>query len=687
MPAAVDQFLGDVAQQLADFPSSAGTKAARSYAEEHLVLYATGSKERPSLSLYDAGEGQLQADFPSTFCSLIHGANGGSYKGAIPFVQGRFNMGSSGALPFCSERHKLQLILSRVPPSIIGTDSHEWAFTVLCFFPSSQDPSWHYLVGPDGEVLTAGTDALPLLPKKNAASGVVSPPREWKVGFGTLVKMYEYKAPRSNICGELFRKIESYMLRPPLPLRLVECRHEYKAHVMRATVYDRLSVWGKDKLEPGFENGASLSVELDSTGESIPVDVRVFKSTTGSGKTKSDAQHPLTGMCALINGQSHARRDTQFFKTKAVDKEHIAGSMLVLLDCSGLGQASRNALFMSNREIFRQDPLLEDLFKKIQRELKNHDALIALNQQRYEEKVKNAVDDEDGLKALESLLSQDKDLAELFGTNLPGSVAGKSGKKTPGTTSITPAKKFEGSAYPTFFARADKTTSAAAEIEPGGTTRVSFLTDVENSYFSRWKHRGKETRTGAIVPTSNLFNGRYTLTYTADKKAAVGSTLSSHVVITDNNGSGPFALDVQLTVIAAKPKPKPKANKPPKKQSYQSHSRPSVREMAKDPSDNPIEIEAIPNSERLQLILNTESELLQHAKDMRPPEEEAAVTFVFKYGLALATMSLIEAAKKTPEWAEDQAACRERIEITAAGLARVIVPMCLSLPKNLPKSK
>jgi hypothetical protein len=56
MPAAVDQFLGDVAQQLADFPSSAGTKAARSYAEEHLVLYATGSKERPSLSLYDAGE-------------------------------------------------------------------------------------------------------------------------------------------------------------------------------------------------------------------------------------------------------------------------------------------------------------------------------------------------------------------------------------------------------------------------------------------------------------------------------------------------------------------------------------------------------------------------------------------------------------------------------------------------------
>ena len=68
---------------------------------------------------------------------------------------------------------------------------------------------------------------------------------------------------------------------------------------------------------------------------------------------------------ALINGQSHARRDTQFFKGKAVDKEHIGGSMLVTLDCSELSQTSRNALFMSNREIFREDPLLTELFKKL----------------------------------------------------------------------------------------------------------------------------------------------------------------------------------------------------------------------------------------------------------------------------------------------------------------------------------
>ena len=44
--------------------------------------------------------------------------------------------------------------------------------------------------------------------------------------------------------------------------------------------------------------------------------------------------------------------------------------MLVTLDCSDLGQTSRNALFMSNRETFREDPLLTELFKKLQNELR-----------------------------------------------------------------------------------------------------------------------------------------------------------------------------------------------------------------------------------------------------------------------------------------------------------------------------
>lgn len=248
-------------------------------------------------------------------------------------------MGGTGVLPFCSEKFKLQLIVSRVPADVAGTTHHEWAFTVFCFFASKQDPSWKYLVGPDGAVLTAGSAPLGLVPKLGAKSGEVCPPRERKVESGTLIKMYEYKAARSNICGERFKKLQEYLLRPALPLRMIECRPEYKANVMGVNVWDRLGTWAKDRLEDGFEEGASVSIKLD-TGETIPAEIRVFK----AAKNMDDEEdQPQTGLRALINGQSHAKRDAQFFRTKAVDKEHIAGRMLVILDCTDLGQDSRNA--------------------------------------------------------------------------------------------------------------------------------------------------------------------------------------------------------------------------------------------------------------------------------------------------------------------------------------------------------
>lgn len=689
MSAAVDRFLGDKVDYFANamFDGSA-RDTLRRYAEEHLVLYATGSKARPSLSLYDNGEGQLAKDFPGTFCSLIHGSGGGSYKGAIPFVQGRFNMGSSGVLPFCSEKHKLQLIVSRVPLDIAGGNLHEWAYTVICFFPSNQDPSWHYLVGPDGAILTAGTEPLGLTPRVGTKSGEVTLPRERKVPSGTLVKMYDFKAPRSNVCGELFRKVEEFMLRPSLPIRIVECRPEYQANVMRVTVWDRLSAWAKDKLEPGFENGASVTVQLE-TGESIPVEIRVFKAAKKDGKiTDDDADQPQTGLRAVINGQSHARRDAQFFRTQAVDKEHIAGSMLVLLDCTTLGQTSRNSLFMSNREIFREDPLLTDLFKKIQRELKSHEGLIELNKRRYADKIKDAVNDEDGIKALEELLQTDKDLADLFGTAFAGTVAAKIAKDGVGAKVEGTPLPFKGEQFPTYFRRKDASTSITTDIPKGELGRVSFLTDVKNEYFSRKRIPGKETFTGDIIPTSRLFNGRYTLTFAPDKSLPVGTTLASHIVITDKNGSGPFALDVHITICEAIEKKEPgKQREPQSPKAAVGPSRPDIQEVKHGPDAPPLTIEPVPDTDRLKLLLNIESRLLEQAKAMRSKEEEVAVEFVFKYGLALTAMGLLDAAKRTDKWASEQAECRKRIEETAAGIARVIVPLCLSLPKKLPKSK
>jgi hypothetical protein len=674
MSRAVHKWFGDLNEKT--------QQEIRTLAEENLVLYATGSKSRPCVSVYDAGEGQLPENFPSTFCSLIYGSDEGSYKGAVPFVQGRFNMGGTGVLPFCGDDRKMQLIVSRVPSDVVKSQ-HEWGFTVFCFFPSRQAPSWKYLVGADGKIMTAGAEPLGLLPKAGAKSGEICAPRERKVPHGTLIKMYDYKAPRSNVCGELFKKLEEYLLRPMLPLRIVECRPEYKANVMGVTVWDRFSTWAaRGKLEEGFEDGAGIQIKL-SSGETVPAEVRVFKADADAAE---DVEHPQTGLRALINGQSHARRDTQFFKSKAVDKEHIGGSMLVTLDCSDLGQTSRNALFMSNRETFREDPLLTELFKKLQNELRNHEGLIALDKKRYLEKIAKATTDDDGINALEELLSTDPALADLFGSMTQGKVAAKTiaaavaGLKVEGK-----APKFEGTEFPSYFKRKDGSTSVEIELPQNDEARVSFLTDVKNNYFIRSRNKGKCEFSGVMEPTFRLFNGRLTFTFHADKhKKPVGTVFDTGVTISDA-GHGPWKLSIKIKVAPPRerkeneaPEPKPKTDAAP--------SRPDIIDVHTGLEATPITVDKVPGTERLQLLVNVDSRLLTEAKQRRAPEEAIAVEFVFKYGLALVAMGLLDAAKRTTEWSTNEVECRERISKAAAGVARVIVPLCLTLPKKLPKA-
>lgn len=672
MAAAIKTYFGDLSEK--------SSQEIRTVAEENLVLYATGTKSRPCLSIYDAGEGQLAKDFHRTFCSLIFGSDEGSYKGAVPFVQGRFNMGGTGVLPFCGDNRKLQLIVSRVPSDVNKAD-HDWAFTIFCFFPSKQSPSWKYLVGADGEIMTAGSKPIALVPKMSAKSGEVCLPRERQVASGTLIKMYDYKAPRSNICGELFRKLEDYLLRPAMPLRLIECRPEYKANVMGVTVWDRLSAWSGEKLEEGFEEGASIQIKL-STGEVIPAEVRVFKANKGSG---SEEDHAQTGLRALINGQAHARRDAHFFRSKAVDKEHIAGSLLVTLDCTGLGQSSRNALFMSNRETFRDDPLLAELVKKLQKELHDHEGLKELNLRRYEEKIANATSDEDGLNALEDLLSTDPTLADMFGSMIQGRVAARTLSSKPGTKISGKPKPFKGTDFPSFFRRADGSTSVEIELPQGSESRASFLTDVKNNYFSRTKNQGACSFAGEYAPTFHLFNGRLTFTFQANKKSALGSVFVTEVSISDNAGHGPFPLKISGVVVAPRDK---NTNDPPTKNPKvdSSPSRPDIVEVMNELDDPPVTVERDPGTQRLKLAVNKGSRFLVDAKEQRPPEEEVAVEFVFKYGLALAAMGLLDAIKKTPEWESDEFKCRQKVAEAAAGIGRVIVPMCLTLPKKLPKA-
>ncbi len=99
---------------------------------------------------------------------------------------------------------------------------------------------------------------------------------------------------------------------------------------MGVTVWDRFAAWAaRGKLEEGFEEGASIQIKL-STGETVPAEVRVFKAAR---RGDEDAEHPQTGLRALINGQSQlaatpsssrARRSTRSTSAAACWSRSIA---------------------------------------------------------------------------------------------------------------------------------------------------------------------------------------------------------------------------------------------------------------------------------------------------------------------------------------------------------------------------
>lgn len=159
--------------------------------------------------------------------------------------------------------------------------------------------------------------------------------------------------------------------------------------------------------------------------------------------------------------------------------------------------------------------------------------------------------------------------------------------------------------------------------------------------------------------------------------------ISTKIAISDNAGHGPFKLEIKGVVVAPRA---PVTHEPPKPKetTAAAPSRPDVIEVEKGLEDPPITIERVPGTQRLQIALNTGSRLLVDAKKLRPKEEATTVEFVFKYGLALVSMALLDAATRTPKWKSDEATCREKVQQSAAGVARVIVPLCLTLPSKLP---
>ena len=318
-----------------------------------ITLAATGTRQNPSFTIADNGEGQTPQSMPDTLLSLDK-----QNKVDVHFVQGKFNMGGTGALRFCG-RHNLQLVISRRNPNIMPIDpadksSGQWGFTVV----RREDPTdskrvstYTYLAPePDG-ILRFDSDSLPLFPEANK-------PYTREASWGTAVKLYEYKITgRSHILRRdgLLQRLDLLLPRIALPVRLHECR-EYggDSRSFDTTLNGlgvRLSDDRSENLEPGFPTSGAFTIR----GEQMTAEVYAFK------RSKADTYKGSEGIIFTVNGQTHGSLDRRFFGRRSVGMNRLEDSILVIVDCSRISGRNREDLFMNSRDRMEQGEFLSGI--------------------------------------------------------------------------------------------------------------------------------------------------------------------------------------------------------------------------------------------------------------------------------------------------------------------------------------
>ena len=101
------QSMDQAKTQFFDNPTSWDLPSYRKSQAQSIQIVADGPRRNTSLVVCDNGEGQHPEEFENTFLSLLLGN-----KNEIHFVQGKYNMGGSGAIVFCGKK-RYQLIGSK----------------------------------------------------------------------------------------------------------------------------------------------------------------------------------------------------------------------------------------------------------------------------------------------------------------------------------------------------------------------------------------------------------------------------------------------------------------------------------------------------------------------------------------------------------------------------------------------
>jgi hypothetical protein len=439
-----------------------------------------------SLTIYDDGEGQHPEDFENTFLSI-----GKGNKNDILFVQGKYNMGGTGAIVFCG-KNRYQLIASRR-----YDESGEFGFTLIRKHPFSEEDkktkknTWYEYLKIDGKIPSFSIDTLDL--------GLYE--KEFKTG--SIIKLYSYDLPegaRSVISKDLKDRVDEYLFEPALPILMVDKKERYP----KDRELQRVSFGLKRRLEKEeskyIEDYFTLEHNSSKVGN-MKVTSYVFKTKIGDKNIK-ESRNTIRNeffrskmyVVFTMNGQVQGHLTSEFI-TRSLKFPLLKDHLLIHVDCTNMEYDFRSQLFMASRDRLKEGEEYRYLRDLLTKELKNS-KLETIHKIRKDSISVDSADTNDLIRSFTKNLPLNNDLLKLLNNTFDIEQKEKKKKKKKEKkkkeVNTTEEEKFEPQRFPSFFKfKSSKKGTNAISIQKGKSKTLEFETDVENHYFDRDEDQGE----------------------------------------------------------------------------------------------------------------------------------------------------------------------------------------------------
>jgi len=468
-------------------------------------MFGKGKEVCPTYTVIDRAEGQAPEKFRDTFLSLNK-----NNKVEIPFVQGKFGMGSYGAVNFCTV-HGLQLIISKRNPKVQDGLSSKWGFTVIRKFPPTplyRSSRWMYLTI-DGEMPSFEANNLKIAPGNypNAYGE--------KFEHGTFVKMFNYdigSGLRAAATLDLNVKLNTLLVNPVVPVRIFERRSYPNRPKSPEVTLDGLETRLERDREGVIAEGFPSDFRLNVEGQEINGKIYVFNRYNSKGE-KIDPTRYGNGVLFCLNGQANGNLGSRFFyQGQRLKFQNISRNILVMLDCSSLSYEYIEKVFQPDRERIMENQYTKEIKEELTEVLSLHQGLKDFqNSWRQQEITQKKEDGEKFTSIIENLIAKDNNIARLLDIGIKVNNPFKKGDLE--------KEIFKPSLFPTFFRLKKEypiTKPRGAEKERD--VRIAFETDAPNDYFNRPKDPGNikvffgdQDITHKHNVKFRIFNGQFTL--------------------------------------------------------------------------------------------------------------------------------------------------------------------------------